>query len=257
MLIEFLVCFSLIFLIAVLFYKQRRQDFSILQLEADQMDEQLADLLEERQPLVIRGVQPPKGLTQESLQKIHRLADFPVGGLPLSTVLKNPSTLASADGRPVLSQEDAAILAEELAIPVWAKKEWLDRLNQFTWLGQAVGTLRTECVLGGLGLFRTSAVVTAIFPTEGKYHASILLKESETYLPQDHWHYRYPSTFTVNDTPLVADLKYLDIVLRPGTVLLVPAHTIVCLQPAPDSSPFQAAAIVEYHEPVSIIAKSI
>lgn len=256
MLIEFLICFSLIFLIAVLFYKQRRSDFSILQLESEKLEEQLADLLEERQPLVVRGVQPPKGLTQESLQKIHRLAEFPVGGLPLATVLQNPIALSTAGGRPVLSQEDAAQLAEELAIPVWAKKEWLDRLNQFTWLGQAVGTLKTECIFGGLGLFRTSAIVTCIFPTEGKYHISILLKESETYLPSQ-WEYRYPSTFTVNDTPLVADLKYLDIVLRPGTALLLPAHTIVSLQPAPDSPPFQAAALIEYHEPISLIAKSI
>jgi hypothetical protein len=256
MLIEFLVCFSLIFLIAVLFYKQRRSDFSILQLEAEQIESQLTDLLEEQQPLVIRGVQPPKGLTQESLQKIHRLSSFPVGGIPLSTVLQTPTALASSAGRPVFSPEDAAELAAELAIPVWAKREWLESLSQSTWLGPLFGTLRTECVLGGLGLFRTSALTTCIFPTEGKYHVSILMKDSEPYLPAD-WNYRYPSTFTINDTPLVADLKYLDIVLRPGNVLLVPAHTVLCLQPAPDSPPFQAAALIEYHEPISLFVKSL
>ena len=256
MLIELLVCFSLIFIIAAIFYKQRRPDFSILQLEAEQLDSQLTDLLEEQQPLVIRGVQPPKGLNREALQKIHRLAEFPVGGLPLATVLKNPAALAPAAGKPVFTQEDAAAFAEELSIPVWAKREWLERLSQSTALGAAIGTIRAECILGGVGLFRTSALTTCIFPTEGKYHASILLKDSEAYLPAE-WNYRYPSTFTVNDTPLVADLKYLDVVLRPGTALLLPAHTIVSLQPAPDSEPFQAAAVIEYHEPISLLAKTV
>lgn len=256
MLIELLVCFSLIFIITALFYKQRRSDFSILQLEAEQINAQLTDLLEEQQPLVIRGVQPPKGLNRESLQKIHRLAEYPVGGLSLITVLKNPGALATAAGKPVFSQEDAATFADELSIPVWARREWLPRLSQSTTLGVAIGTVRAECILGGIGLFRTSALTTCIFPTEGKYHVSILLKDSEAYLPIE-WNYRYPSTFTVNDTPLVADLKYLDVVLRPGTALLVPAHTIMSLQPAPDSDPFQAAALIEYHEPISLLAKTV
>jgi hypothetical protein len=58
----------------------------------------------------------------------------------------------------------------------------------------------------------------------------------------------------------VADLKYLDIVLRPGTALLIPAHTIYSLQPAaasPDAPTFHAAALLEYHEPISLVAKSI
>ena len=256
MLIEILVCFSLIFLIATLFYKQRRSDFSILQLDAEQIDEQLTDLLEEGQPIVVRGVQPPKGLTREALQKIHRLAEFPVGGLPLAAVLNAPAALTQAAGRPVFSQEDAATLADELAIPVWAEPAWLPRLNQFTMFGAALGTLRAECVLGGVGLTRSKAVVTCIFVTEGKYTASLLMKDSERFLPAA-WEYRYPSTFTVNDTPLVADLKYLDIVLRPGTALLIPAHTIYSLQPGGELDSFHAAALLEYHEPISLVAKSI
>ena len=256
MLIELLVCFSLIFLIATLFYKQRRSDFSVLQLDAEQIDEQLTDLLEEGQPIVVRGVQPPKGLTRDSLQKIHRLAEFPVGGLPLHAILQNPAALSQAAGKPVFSQEDAVALADELAIPVWAEPAWLGRLNQFTMFGAALGTLRTECMLGGVGLTRGKAIVTCIFVTEGKYTASILMKDSERFLPS-RWEYRYPSTFTVNDTPLVSDLKYLDIVLRPGTALLIPSHTIYSLQPSGEDTAFHAAAVLEYHEPISLIAKSI
>ncbi len=82
---------------------------------------------------------------------------------------------------------------------------------------------------------------------------SLLLKDSEEFLPPS-WQYRYPGSFTTNDTPLVSDLKYMDIVLRPGTALLLPPHTVVSLEPAADSSPFQAAVILHYHEPISFLA---
>jgi len=253
--IEILVFLSLIFLIMVLFYKQRRPDLTILQLEEEQIEAQLTELLTERQPIILRSITPPKGLTQESLSKIQRLAHFPVGGQTLSTVLTSPEMLATAKGVPTISEEGREQLAEELALPIWAKHTWLPRLNQFTWTGWAAGTTRSEVVLGGMGLFRTSAIVTCIFATEGKYNVSILFKDSETFLPPN-WEYRYPNTFTVNDTPLVADLKYMDIVLRPGTALLLPTHTIASLEPAADSGPFQSAAIVEYHEPISLLVRT-
>jgi len=240
----------------VLFYKQRSSDLTILQLEEDQIDSQLTDLLSERQPVILRSIIPPKGLTQESLLKIERLGQFPVGGHTLSTILTHPEMLASAKGMPTISEEGREHLAEELSLPIWANHTWLPRLNQFTWTGWATGTTRSEVVLGGIGLFRTSAILTCIFATEGKYNVSILFKDTETFLPP-HWQYRYPSSFTVNDTPLVADLKYLDIVLRPGTALCLPSHTIVSLEPASDSSPFQSAAIVEYHEPISLLARTV
>lgn len=256
MITEFIIVYALLFLATVLFYRQRRSDLTILQLEESQVEAQLSELLSEKQPLILRGSAQPKGLTQESLQKIQRLAGFPVGGQPLSSVLANPGMLASAGGLPTLSQEAREQLAEELSIPVWANHTWLPRLNQTSWFGWATGSLRSEVVLGGLGLSRTTAITTCIMPTEGKYHVSILFKDSEEFLPAK-WEYRYPSTFTVNDTPLVSDLKYLDIVLRPGTVLMLPAHTIFSLAPAPDSSPFQAAVVVEYHEPVSILSRTL
>lgn len=251
--LELLFLIGLIFLISVLFYKQRRGSLELLQAEESQVEEQLSDLLEEQQPLIIRGIAPPKGLTKEALQKIPRLAEFSVGGQPLGSILETPAILYSANGMPTLSRERRELLANELSIHLWADHLWLQRFAQTTWVGWMLGCMRTEVVLGGMGMFKTVARYTSIMPTEGTYIVSIVSKESESFLPKN-WNYRYPGSLTPNDTPLVADLKYLDVVLRPGTMICLPPHIIISIQPKEQE--FAAAAIVEYHEPISILAKS-
>ena len=249
------VLLSILFIIIFLFYRQRRTDLEILQLEQSQANEQLSELLEELQPVVIRGTAPPKGLTRESLQKIPRLGAFAVGGQPLADILNRPEMLHGASGAPTLSQSGREQLAKELAIPVWADHTWLPILSQSTWLGAVIGCMRTEAILGGLGMIRMTAKYTCIMATEGTYTLSILSRESESFLPAT-WQYRYPATLTLNDTPLVADLKYLDIVLRPGTTVCLPPHIIVSMEPVKESSAFFAIAMVEYHEPITLLAKS-
>lgn len=255
MILEGLFLLAISFLVVVFFYKQRQTDLTILQMEAEQMS-QLADLLSEQQPLVIRGVSPPKGLTHDALQKIPRLADFPVGGQPLSAVLESPKMLASAGGLPALDLRGRQELAEELSVPVWATHTWLQPLAETTWVGKAVGTLRTEVVLGGVGMFRTTAIYTMILPTSGTYSVSLLSRASEPFLPAN-WHYRYPSSLGPNDTPLVADLRFMDILLRPGTALVLPPHMVISMEPTADSPAFVAATILEYHEPISLLNKMI
>jgi hypothetical protein len=251
-----LVFLVLIFVIMFLFYKHRRSELEILQLESEQIPAQLTELLEELQPVVIRGIVPPKGLTRESLRKIPRLGDFAVGGQPLADILETPAMLFGAGGAPTLNFTAREQLSAELAIDVWANHTWLPILSQATWIGPVVGCMRTEAVLGGLGMIRTTAKITCIMPTEGKYTLSILSRGSEGFLPAA-WQYKYPGALTVNDTPLVADLKYLDIILRPGTTVCLPPHCIISMEPVRDSSDMFAFVSVEYHEPITLLAKSL
>jgi hypothetical protein len=252
--LEFFFLLGLVFLIGVLFYKQRRPSTELLQAEESQLEEQFSELLEEQQPLIVRGISPPKGITLESLKKIPRLSEFSVGGQPLQAVLDNPSILASAQGSPVLSKERRGEFATELSTKLWADHVWLPKFSQTTWLGFMLGCMLTEIVLGGMGMFKTTAMYTCIMPTEGVYTVSIVSRESESFLPKK-WEYRYPGDLSPNDTPLVSDLKYMDIILRPGTMIIFPAHFIVSMKPATDE--FTAAAILEYHEPISLLAKSL
>jgi hypothetical protein len=255
--LEILVIFIIIiFVIMYLFYKHRRSELEILQLESEQIPTQLIDLLEELQPIVIRGVVPPKGLTRESLLKIPRLGDFAVGGQPLTDILEKPEMLFSAQGAPTLNQQGREQLSNELSINIWADHTWLPIFSQATWVGPAIGCMKTEVVLGGLGMTRTVAKFTSILPTEGNWRLSILSRDSERFLPTN-WKYKYPAALTLNDTPLVADLKYIDIVLRSGTMICLPPHSIISMEPIKDSSAFFGFVIMEYHEPVSLLVKSL
>jgi hypothetical protein len=237
-----------------LFYQHRRSELEVLQLEANQL-EQLPELLEELQPVVIRGVVPPKGFTRESLQKIPRLANYSVGGQPLSVILDKPDILFGAEGAPTLSQEAREQLAKELSIPIWANHTWLPTFSQSTWIGPLVGSMKTETVFGGMGMTRTTAKYTCLMPTEGNYTVSILSKQSESFLPE-HWQYKYPAALTLNDTPLVAELKYLDIIVRPGTAVCLPPHCIISMEPATKTAELFALVIVEYHEPITLMMKA-
>jgi hypothetical protein len=251
--IELLILPAIVFLAMVVFYRQRRTGLSILQIEQGQIESQLPELLEEQQPLVLRGVAPPKGLSHASLKAITRLQGFPVGGVTLQQILESPSLLQSSKGLPTLTRPDRILLAEELSLPIWASHTWKERISEAR-LTSFMGSMQTEAIIGGLGLFRTSAIYTLLFPTEGEFVASIVSKESEAFLPKS-WNYRYPDTFTQDDTPLVSELKYLDIILRPGTALCLPAHTLVSMKPK-DEKAFHAFAAIEYHEPISMLAKS-
>jgi hypothetical protein len=252
--IELFILPAILFLVAVVFYRQRRDELSILQIEQDRIDLQLPDLLEEQQPIVLRGVAPPKGLTKASLEASQRLHAYPVGGILLQDVLKNPSSLSTTKGVPTMKQPERIMLAEELSLSVWATHTWLKKIADSRMTG-FMGTMETEAVIGGLGLWRTTAIWTLLFPTEGDFIVSLLSKGSEAFLPKA-WNYRYPDGFTQDDTPLVADLKFIDIILRPGTTLCLPPHLLVSIQPK-DPSVFHAFAIVEYHEPISKLAKSL
>jgi hypothetical protein len=249
--IEIFIVLATIFLIVVVFYMHRHPEITILQVEQDQVESQFPVLLEERQPIVIRGCQAPKGLTHEALQKSARLAQFIVGQQTLATVLANP---LDRSGRPILTQDEREELAEQLSMPVWANHIWLPLFKEYSWIAPIVGTMQTEVLLGGTGMVRTKALYTCILPTEGKYMVSLLSKSSEAFLPAS-WEYRYPSSLTSDDTPLVADLKYMDIVLNPGNGLCIPAHMIISIEPVGDT--FHSAAILEYHEPISVLAKSL
>ena len=243
--LEVLGLVAIVFLIVVVFYMQRHAEISILQLEQSQVDAQFAGLLEERQPIVIRGVQPPKGLTKDALQKSNRLAQFPVGDTTLSI---------SIDRGISLKREEREELADQLSLPIWANHSWLPLFQEYSWIAPIVGCLKTEVVLGGIGMTRLKALYTCIIPTEGAYIVSLLSKSSESFLPAN-WEHRFPSSLTSDDTPLVADLKYIDVVVTTGNAICVPAHIILSIEPK--DSGFHSAAIIEYHEPVSILAKSL
>ena len=81
---------------------------------------------------------------------------------------------------------------------------------------------------------------------------SLVNKRSEAFLPT-HWKYRYTQSLTVNDTPLVGEIQFIDVVVRPGTMVAIPKHCLMSMQPK-EAGKFNSAIVVELHSPVSALA---
>ena len=240
----------MIFLTSVFFYKQANTDFHILQMESSQMDK-LPELAEEKQPIVLRGVAVPHAFTKESLDKIPRLGQTTVASSTLADVLSGQTILLS-DGPPAMNRAAAYQFATEIGLDVWTRQNWDESLKSTSYIGW-VGSCKTSVGFGGVGLFQTTAILTLLLPTEGTYLASLIPKSKEVYLPKQ-WRYRYPDSFTMNDTPLVSELQFVDIKLKPGTALILPPHSVVCMT---DTTPMSLYVMIEYHEPISILASGI
>ena len=56
------------------------------------------------------------------------------------------------------------------------------------------------------------------------------------------------------DTPFVADLKFIDIILRPGNCIFMPAHWFVSWTTTPTSNKTPMVCTISYHTPISLLA---
>ena len=251
MFLEIFIILSTIFFIGVWFYKQRRESIEILQIEFSNSAASLNELIQEQQPIVIRSAPFPQSLTQAKLSQIPRLDSFPLGSHTLKEYRESPGILPS-DGTPILSPEASLTLTKELALDTWVNHSLREFVGEFTGF---LNTIRTSIVLGGHGMKRPPALYTCIMPTEGVYTVSLVNKRSETFLPTA-WVFKYPQSLTVNDTPLVGEIQFIDVVVRPGTVIAIPCHCIYSLQPK-ERSAFNAATIIEIHSPISALSAII
>jgi len=85
---------------------------------------------------------------------------------------------------------------------------------------------------------------------------TIMPESMESSLPAS-WVDCIPSQLTTKDTPFVNDLKFIDIILRPGHCLFMPAHWFVSWTLCPsdrDATKPVMACTISYHTPISFLA---
>jgi hypothetical protein len=251
MIIELIICIALLFLIGVLFYKHRRDTIEIYQIEFTNAPTTLGELIGDKHPIVVRGCQFPQILSQASLQQIPRLDPFPLNTEENSPTLSMYRSGPYSDsGVPLISAASGRTLAAELALDKWATHSLNDFSTELTGYMGAIMSTRVSVLLGGHGMKRSTAIYTCILVTEGKYTLSLLSKRSEEFLPKQ-WGWLYPEALTINDTPLVNEVQFVDVVLRPGTMLIIPAQFIYSCKV---DAGFHGAVIVEYDTPISNLA---
>lgn len=243
--IEILFLFVIFFAVLVVFYRQAIEQYNILQIEGSQIDD-LPKLLSERTPLVLRDIGAPKLFLPESLKANSRLYQFPIGPQKtLGQYLQKPSI------HDTLSTKASLLLAKESGLSVWAEHTWFPRLFTYPFL-QHLHSFSTEAQLGEVGLRKTTGICTLIYPTSGSLEVTLLTEEQERYLPPS-WRGRFPERFTLQDTPLVGNIKYITIKLRPGTVLCIPTHWLYSVQIPEKSKPAMWAKMT-LENPISSLA---
>ena len=259
--LEIILITSIIFLILTFFYKQAICEFRINQIEWSQKSH-IPKLLGEKLPLVVRSIPSSTCWTQSDIQT-KRYDSIPVfHEMPISewisnvfsTVVSNTSTVVSSTvvSSTVVSStivcpwrySQAERIASVSGIAVWAAK-WINP-TVIGW--HRFWTLpRYHCWAGNRGLHKT--VAWTLFITDSELSITIMPESMESFLPAQ-WLNRFPTEFTQKDTPFVTDLKYIDIVLRPGTALFIPPHWFVSY--VGDLLPL--VSTISYHTPISYLA---
>jgi hypothetical protein len=239
MLLELFLVIIVLGIVIVLFYKQAVQEFRILQTES--FDKAMG-LLPERCPIVVMPSPEPKGLwTHVDCAARPTLMRSKFAGKMLSDALKKETVF--------FKPSMAEILATQTGIPVWANKTLLPHYQRSVWWSPFLSS-RSEVMIGAQGLRQTTAYSTIITATDGALSVSLVNQASDPYLPPK-WRGKRLSKMTRDDAPLLKQIEYIDIVLRPGSAVLVPPHWKVCWESYEKTTTPPLAAWIEVHHVVS------
>jgi hypothetical protein len=221
--LEYILFIIVLFFIGILFYKQANEEFQILQLDADRLSE-LPTLYVDRSPIVVSDFQTPALGTNEELAKRGINANIP--NIP---------------------KETATYLAKEGGLKIWFEHHLYKQLLPSPYT-QFIYSFNTSLWPLNRGLFKTTAFQTILMPTQGTASVKIMLQKMVPYLPSK-WMGRGFSSLSLYDTPLLGQLQFIEIRIRKGNLLFLPAHLIVDVE-SQDSWIFMA----EIHHPISLVA---
>jgi hypothetical protein len=229
--LEYILFIIVLFFIGILFYKQANEEFQILQLDAERLSE-LPTLYVDRSPIVVSDFQTPSLGTEEELLK--RAID-----------LRLP---------PHIPKETASYLAKEAGLSIWFEHHLYKQLLPSPYT-QFIYSFNTSLWPLRRGLFKTTAFQTLIMPTQGTASVKLMLQKMIPYLPSK-WVGRGFSELSLYDTPLLGQIQFIEIRVRKGNLLFLPAHLIVDVESFRENSSVENAWVfmAEIHHPISLIA---
>jgi hypothetical protein len=240
--IEYIVILAVLLFIAVLFYKQANEQFEILQITAERIQE-LPTLYQDRSPIVVSDFPTPNlGTYAEISKRPHIMQMY----LPSPSPHMHAPTIGQAiHSRMLFPLKGAEVLAKESGLNVWFEHHLYKALLPSPYTSW-VYSFKTSLWPNKRGMFKTKAFQTLLMPTQGTAILTLMLPKMIPYLPTK-WSGRAFSSLSSQDTPLLSEIKFLEIRLRRGTLVLLPAHLIADIRSEEDSWTFMA----EIHHPVS------
>jgi hypothetical protein len=245
--LDVLLVLGVLFIILTFFYKQAVCEFRINQMEWSQKEE-LTTLLHEKIPLVVRGI---PSATFWSVDDVLTRPCF--SNIPIFQEISLVEWVSQANSSSICpwKYKQAETIASVSGMSVWATK-WLHpiivpRFLKWWWYP------RYHCWAGNVGLRKTIATWTCLFPVDGEIIVSIMSENVENTLPFP-WVDTFPSEYTSKDTPFVADIKFIDIIVRPGNCLFMPAHWFVSWKSKNTDRTLPMVGTISYHTPISLLA---
>lgn len=244
--LEIFLIIAVLFAVFVLFYRQAIEQYDILQIEGTQIAD-LPKLLSERSPLVVRDVGQPKLFIPDTLKANTRLLGFPIEqNVNLGSYLQNPSVAAPYK----MTYAATAMLAKETGLDVWGQHTWFPKVFSNS-LWENIYSFESEAHVGEMGLRKTTAIFSILYPTSGALEVTLLVEAQGKLLPKQ-WRGRFPEKLTIQDTPLAGEIKYITIKLRPGNILFVPTHWFLSIRAAEsDKDKPILWSWFEIHNPIS------
>jgi len=244
--IELILICSMIFIILTFFYKQAICDFRINQIEWSKRNN-LSSLLNEKVPIVLRSIPSATFWTHTDVLHRNCFKDIPIFQ---ETSLTDWIFSCTPDSLCPWKYKQAETIAKVSGIHIWANK-WLNPLivNPFLkwWLYPTY-----HCWAGNIGLRKTFAW-TCFFPVDGEIIFTVMPENNEVSLPTN-WLDCFPANLTITDTPFVSDLKFIDIILRPGNCVFMPAHWFVSWTTTSTATHTPMVCTISYHTPISFLA---
>jgi hypothetical protein len=245
--LEILLISCVLFLILTFFYKQAVCEFRINQIEWGQRDT-VHTLLNEKIPLVIRSLPPATFWTHEDTLNRTTYSHIPIfQGQTLNEWLQNSAVGIQC----IWDYYQAELIAKASGLGIWANR-WLNPVIVKPYMKWWLYP-QYHCWAGNVGLRKTFATWNCLFPVDGEIVVTIMPENVEPSLPAN-WRGCFPGELTNKDTPFIGDLKFIDIILRPGNCLVMPAHWFWSWKAVDGSEKMPMTCTISYHTPISSLA---
>jgi len=238
--IEWIVILLVIVCIIAWYYSHSVSEYRFSQIKEVQIPTQLDSLWEEKVPIIIS--ETGKDIWSAESLKLTRFWT----AQPLwSQYQANPNM-------PIRQTKDARVLwADILGI----SQIYHETLLSWFSLSPLLFSVTTEPHLGAIPLRPTFGWATCIKCTQGEARCILLHNAQKSRLPAGWESLRWRDA-TVAHHPIWSQVKFVEVILRPGTALLVPPHWVMAIEPLEPSEPIWTI-VSEVHHPVSQAAMRI
>jgi hypothetical protein len=233
--IEWIIIFLIIFCILIWYYSQSSSQYSLSQINESQISMQLTNLWEERKPVVVSEVKPRGIWMSDGLKQTRFWGAQPIWQEyqtdPTTEIIQNRAQQTTWADILGISQIESDTLLR-----------WFD-------VSPYIYSTRTEAHIGPEGIRHAYGWVTAITCTEGEARCILLHSAQKARLPPGWRGLRWKDA-TVAHHPLWTQVQFIEIILRPDTVLLVPPHWLVAVESNNPEKPIWWTR-TDVHHPIS------